>query len=102
MSARRRPVTLAPDARIDVSDILLYSEQQWGSQQRNKYRSDLLRCFDALRDHPHLGIARDDLGAGLRERRVEHHVVFYRILDEVIEIVRILHERMDATRYFLG
>jgi plasmid stabilization system protein ParE len=29
----------------------------------------------------------------------EHHVVYYRIQDDVIEIVRILHERANAARH---
>jgi hypothetical protein len=36
----------------------------------------------------------------LRSRLVEHHVVYYRVHSDVIEIVRILHERFDAARYF--
>jgi toxin ParE1/3/4 len=102
MSARKLPLTLAPDARTDFSDILLYSAQQWGTRQRNTYRAELLRGFAAIRDHPQLGTTREDLGPGIRSRLVEHHLVYYRVLDDLIEVVRILHERMDASRHFSG
>lgn len=46
-----------------------------------------------------IGKARDDLGAGLRAWPVEHHVIYYRIKSDAIEVVRILHERADAARH---
>ena len=37
---------------------------------------------------------------GCRVRPVERHVLYYRILGDVIEVVRILHERVDPTEHF--
>ncbi|MBA2598677.1 MAG: type II toxin-antitoxin system RelE/ParE family toxin [Chloroflexia bacterium] len=36
---------------------------------------------------------------GCRVRPVEHHILYYRIGADEIEVVRILHERTDPTRY---
>jgi hypothetical protein len=38
---------------------------------------------------------RDDLFPGCRIFRVEHHYLVYRFQDDVIEVGRILHERMS-------
>ena len=42
-----------------------------------------------------IGKARDDLGVGLRAWPVEHHVLYYRVSENLVEVVRILHERVD-------
>jgi toxin ParE1/3/4 len=99
MSARKPKFSLAPEARQDLSDILVYTDRQWGRRQRGVYKAKLRRGFVALRDNPHLGLAREDLRPGLRALSVEHHVLYYRIIDGTIEIVRILHERADAARH---
>src|SRR5687768_13375086 len=101
MSAHRRSVSLTLDARIDFSDILLYSEQQWGKRQRNAYRAVLLRGFGVLRDHPLIGVVRDDLGPGLRTHHVGSHILYYTSEDEAVTILRILHERSDAARHII-
>jgi plasmid stabilization system protein ParE len=56
------------------------------------------RALRRLRQLPSLGRPRDDLFAGCGGLQVEHHVIFYRVDDTVIRIIRILHERMDPTR----
>jgi toxin ParE1/3/4 len=48
-----------------------------------------------LIDHPRLGPARDDIRPGLRYLVVGDYLVLYRIIDEGIEIVRVVHGRRD-------
>lgn len=52
-----------------------------------------------LGDHPEMGPRRDHLAPGYRSIRVERHVLYYRIEDNEIEIIRILDERMGAARH---
>jgi toxin ParE1/3/4 len=99
MSSRRRTYLLAPEARHDLADILVYSERLWGHRQRGIYRAALRRGFETVRDNPGIGIARDEIEPGMRAHAVEHHVLYDRLNDEVVEIARILHERMDAGRH---
>ena len=99
MSARKRPVRLAPDAQRDYDDILLHSFLTWGETQMQHYRSALDRGLVAIGDHPEIGRPRDQLLPGCRSLQVEHHELYYRIKPDVIEVVRILHERADAARH---
>ena len=99
MSTRRRRLILAPEVRQDLGDILLASDRQWGKRQRDAYQAALRRGFEVVRDYPYRGVARDDVAPGLRSFPVEHHVIYHRLTDHVIEIARILHERMDAARH---
>jgi len=44
-----------------------------------------------------MGKARPDLG-GCRFLPVAQHVIYYRVRDDAIEVVRVLHATMDAKR----
>jgi toxin ParE1/3/4 len=52
--------------------------------------------------HPFAGRARDEIRPGLRSRASGPYVIFYRVKDDVIEIVRILDGRRDLGRIFDG
>jgi toxin ParE1/3/4 len=64
----------------------------------NVYSAALSRGFETLRDYPRLGVARDDLAPGLRSLAVEQHRILYRIKDDVIHVLRVVHFRQDARR----
>ncbi len=100
MSSPRRTVILSPDAQADFTDIRLYTLQQWGENQRDRYEAALQRAIAALADFPEVGVRLPRLFSGCRVRPVGRHVLYYRIMGDVIEVVRILHERTDPTRYF--
>jgi toxin ParE1/3/4 len=56
-----------------------------------------------LADNPGLGRDCSDIRAGYHRYRVGKHILFYRQLDpDQIEIVRILHERMDVEARLSG
>lgn len=99
MSARKPRLIVAPRAQRDIRNIRVYGLNQWGEAQADAYHTALTKGFERLQDHPLIGKARDDLRAGLRSWPVEHHVLYYRIKDDVIEVVRILHERADPARH---
>jgi toxin ParE1/3/4 len=99
MSSRKRPVVLSPAARIDFTEILLYTQEQWGEEQRDRYAAILERAIAGIADYPETGVHAPRLFIGCRVRRVERHVLYYRILDETIEVVRILHQRTDPIRH---
>ncbi|HMQ58284.1 MAG TPA: type II toxin-antitoxin system RelE/ParE family toxin [Rhizobiaceae bacterium] len=46
-----------------------------------------------LAEHPLSGPARDDILIGIRQQVSGNYVTFYRVLDECLEIVRVLHGR---------
>lgn len=52
--------------------------------------------------HPHSGLARDDIAPGIRHRVAGQYLTLYRILDDGIEIVRLLHPRRKVGRGSVG
>lgn len=99
MSAPSRPLRLTDRAQRDYDDLLLYSEQTWGNEQADRYEAAMAEGFDTLQINPRIGVARDHLLPGLRVYFIQRHVVYYRIVAEVVEVVRILHERADPARH---
>jgi toxin ParE1/3/4 len=41
----------------------------------------------------------DHIRQGYRRRNVERHMIYFRITDYGIAIIRVLHERMDAPHH---
>lgn len=81
---------LLPLAEADLDAIWLYIAQENLSAADCVIDEIWERCR-LLAVFPGMGQARSDLAAGLRASPVETYVIFYRPVDEDIEIVRILH-----------
>lgn len=99
MSAHKRRLVVAPEARQDLRDILLYTESRWDKRQVSTYKSKLDQAIHGLISFPFRGEAQDDISFGLRGLLVELHVIYYRVTDQSIIIVRVLHQNMDAARH---
>jgi toxin ParE1/3/4 len=80
--------------------VWLYSLREWGAKQTNHYIDDLAAAFEFLADSPKAGIQCGNIRAGYRKYPVIRHVVYYREAAYGIEIVRVLHDRMLASRHF--
>lgn len=111
MSARRRrwSVKLTDAAEHDFGEILKWTAATFGERQAEIYLTTLLAAIDALTDGPHVvgARARVDIASGLfalhvrRERRKGRHVLYFRLIESAdeIEVLRILHDSMDAARH---
>jgi toxin ParE1/3/4 len=64
----------------------------------------LLRAIDErLRlysQNPHMGTARDELASGLRSFPVGNYLVFYRVIQDGIEVIRVLHAARNLKSHF--
>lgn len=77
-----------------------YTRMQWGKAQQISYLTQLDSAFHELTDKPDLGRACDDIREGYFKYGVGKHVIFYRYIEKgQIEIVRILHGRMDIEQH---
>ena len=87
------------EAENDLFEIGVYTWGEWGEDQFTKYMA-LLRdtCEDIIPKKYRFARAVPKR-AGLLRWRCERHVIYFRRLDEGIEIVRILHERMLPAKH---
>ena len=90
---------LRPKAEQDLERIWHYTLDTWGDQQADTYIRQLNERFHMLADDPGIGRDCEYIRPAYRKYAVGQHVIFYRaVSDDAIEIVRILHERMDVER----
>jgi toxin ParE1/3/4 len=99
MRAKKRVYRLSPLAEADLERIWVYSLDNWSVQQADRYHGDIVAVLV-------------DLAAGRRTGRpvsvregylkypVGSHFVFYRLTDRSVDVIRILHKRMDVERHF--
>ena len=112
-SARFR---LSDPAKSDIASVLRTSAAMHGVEARIRYRGLLTAALRRIAADPHglLTVDRGNLFAGLRSLHVRHsraesreapvgdpvHVIFYRVIEPgLVEIVRVLHERMEPGRH---
>ncbi|MCD9853782.1 type II toxin-antitoxin system RelE/ParE family toxin [Epilithonimonas sp. JDS] len=91
---------LSEIADEDLEDIFDYTMNEFGFEQAEKYLTEIEDVFQSLLTNPELGKTRNEIKKGLYSFPKDHHLIFYRILDNHIRIVRVLHGSRDIPRYF--
>jgi toxin ParE1/3/4 len=108
MANQRWRVRLGAAAEVDFANIIKWTTENFGARQSRVYRDTLVQAIGELANGPDAAgsRARDDIMAGLRtfhiarRGRCGSHFLMYRAApDSTIEIVRILHDRMDLQRH---
>jgi toxin ParE1/3/4 len=103
-------------AEADLTQLLAASDRRWGASGRRRYAALLAAAIRQVAAEPE-GLAtrrRDELRPGIRSVHLRHarkadpeakvrrpvHVLYYRVItSDLIEIVRVLHERMEPSRH---
>ena len=91
---------LSPAALADLEEIWDFTCARWNEDQADEYVRDLQVAMQRVADNPRIGRACDDVRAGYRSHRAGSHTLYYRIVGgSVVDVVRILHQRMDVDRH---
>jgi len=89
-------VILRQEAIDDLNAIWEYTFREWSEAQADKYYAMLK--FDCIQigENPKLGKGYEGINKNLLGLSSGKHIIFYhQIGNDEIEIIRILHERMD-------
>lgn len=89
MSSPKLELTTA--ARSDLAGIFQYSVEQWGVEQADRYRTRLYAACGNLASFPDLGRRRREYGSRVRSFPVAQHIVYDRVIEDGVEVVRITH-----------
>ncbi|SHG56901.1 toxin ParE1/3/4 [Flavobacterium micromati] len=85
----------------DLSDIWEYTYEEWSEKQANKYYKLLVESCQEVANNPNFGKSYESVLKDLLGFKSNHHIIFFRIIGHnEIEVVRILHERMDLKSKF--
>ena len=90
---------LTPRAQSDLDEIWDYTADRWGLDQAETYTRQIAKDIQKVAERPSLGSECKEVRRGYRQYPSGSHVLFYRTTDSGIDVVRILHERMDYERH---
>jgi toxin ParE1/3/4 len=91
---------LTPAAQRDLSSIWDYTEERWPAEQAETYVMEIRSAIERIAVGPDRGRDCGDIRVGYRRYAIGSHLVFYVETEHGVDVVRILHQRMDPTRYF--
>ncbi|MDD9943672.1 MAG: type II toxin-antitoxin system RelE/ParE family toxin [Myxococcales bacterium] len=88
--------SVAEQALLEIAN---YTLQEWGSEQCERYMSLLeAACEEWIPANANLARPVPERPQ-LRMLRCEHHMTYFRVVDDGFEIVHLLHERMLPQRH---
>ena len=101
-----RKIKIADDAYYDIEEMFSYISQE-NKQAAIKLRKKIYDGIKGLNDFPFKFPAvqdEDALGAerGYRYMVINPYIVFYRVLDDVIIVARVLHTRQNWLHMLFG
>jgi len=89
-------VILRQEAIDDLNDIWVYTVGEWTEKQADKYYSAIEFACTQIGKNPELGKEYNGINKNLLGLRTGKHIIIYQVISkDRIEVVRILHERMD-------
>jgi toxin ParE1/3/4 len=94
-----RSLRLSPKARADLDKIWTHTAETWGLDKADSYLRTLDDGLELLRDNPLIGREASGIKPGYRKLVSGSHVIYYRLGDRAIDVIRILHKSMDAQRH---
>lgn len=94
-----RRYRLTPAAVQDLSSIWDYTEQRWDVRQAETYLSEIRAAIERIAESPDRGRVCDNIRLGYRRYAIGSHLVFYVVNQGGVDVVRILHQRMDPARH---
>ena len=83
MSVPEFHLELSDLAQLDFRDILSFTLQMWGEDQLIEYKGKIDGALQTIAGNPGIG----------------RHQIFYLVDGATVYVVRILHERMNASRH---
>ncbi len=88
---------ISNEAQIDLENIWFYTFETWSKEQADRHFNLILEEIEYLTQNPTSGKDYSHLRKGYHRSKVKSHFIFYRInlKENAIEVIRILHQRMD-------
>ena len=86
---------LSKTAEDDLREIIEYTFAEWGIEQVFKFRDSLDSRLATLAKFPEVGRKNINLPEYIIYVVEGKHYVFYKVVDDGIEVIRFLHSKMD-------
>jgi toxin ParE1/3/4 len=86
---------LSPAAEEDLGSIWRYTADAWSIKQADSYVLEIRSTCVALGSGENAGRPIEDVRRGYSKITVGSHFIVYKITNGFVNVVRILHQRMD-------
>lgn len=87
-------IELSDDANGDVRAIHAYTGREHGKAQARRYITGLTARFQVIAAHPRIGRIYPEATPETWRTVYARHSIYYRVDEDVLLIVRVLHQRM--------
>ena len=89
------PYVVSKKAVYDLEEIWFYTVEKWSVEQADRYYQLIFEEINYICRHINTGKSMEHVRKGYRASKVKSHLIFYRVERDRVEIIRVLHERMD-------
>ncbi len=89
------PFFISKKAVSDLEEIWLYTIEKWSIEQADRYYNLIFDEINYICKNINAGKSMEHVRKGYRASKVKSHLIFYRVINNTVEVIRILHERMD-------
>lgn len=90
---------LTPAAQQDLSSIWDFTEERWDTRQAETYLREIQAALERVAADPRRGRPRAEIREGYLSYALGSHTIFYLRRRDDIDIIRVLHQRMDHARH---
>jgi len=88
---------ISKQAIDDLNDIWAYTFHKWSKEQADRYYALIIGEIEFITDNYLVGKSAEQTRKNYRVTKIKSHLIFYRkVENEIVEVVRILHQRMDV------
>lgn len=88
---------ISEKANEDIEKIWLYTYENWSLEQADRYYNLILDEIEFIAENFESDKSVDYIKKGYRTTLVKSHIIFYKKSRlNIIEIIRVLHQKMDV------
>ncbi len=97
---RKNKYRISNQAIEDINNIWIYTFNKWSKEQADRYYDLIIKEIEFISDNFMTGKSVEETRKNYRVTKIKSHLIFYKKLEnEIVEIVRIPHQRMDVKKY---
>ncbi|HEX9825041.1 MAG TPA: type II toxin-antitoxin system RelE/ParE family toxin [Flavobacteriaceae bacterium] len=90
---------ISQQAIEDLDNIWVFTLNTWSKEQADRYYALIIEEIEFIADHFMTGKSAEQTRKNYRVTKIKSHLIYYRkVENEMVEIVRILHQRMDIKK----
>lgn len=90
---------ISKQAISDLDKIWIYTFNNWSREQADRYYDLIIAEIEFIAENYMTGKSVGHIRDTYRVTKIKSHLIFYRKMeDEMVEIIRILHQRMDIKK----